>query len=627
MTSNRAWLLVLVGVLISSFLGGAIRVLSSKDRVTEFVENIVQQTEPKFSITFSSADLRLADGLKPILAVELSDLVIKAKDACITNTVLEANHIVVPLQMIPFFASHVRFGDVHADKVLVALREATCETAHVAQNDDDVDAIAPLERFFQQRWNIEVVRTANYLQSLQVNHLTVQRNDELWFTAENSVLSFDPDKKRSNIAGRLTLGPKWIGTTPVGAFDIDGRINADNLSFKAHGDVREGQVQIAAEWRVNSGQVTYNADLTDLPFQSVLSFVQHWGALVEFKPTLHDEWFSCGLHFSGDIRNMTKKPLDLKGCRLYGDLGAWELQSTSLLLNQPLPLTVRMNDVDVLRWLQSFGWGSTWGVVAEFGRFTGEFTLQSANDFKLRGVLTNMMVYLSSLRDRAKQKVQSMNLDLLFSHDKFVGDVRQVKIENGELHGVINVDMNLSGEGDFSLAFDRVVLASPVQRVVWGGLAPDAALYGNGHMVESQLTEFTGRAELSALETHHWEMQNLKSTVHYKDRVWSFQPTAEKFVLRPESKWLRFVNTIGAAMEPHPREIVFRHLSAESDLSETGGHWLKFRATVPDGKTVVVSSGEWDDKAQIHGSLSADYNHGQHQSWAIGGNWIEPTLN
>ncbi len=626
MAPNRGWLFVLIGVLISSFLGGAIRVLFSPERVTEFVESLLEQNQPKFSITFSSARLRMADGLRPILAVELNNLVIKAKNPCVTNSVIEADHMVVPLQILPFLGRKVLFGDIHAERVKWLWRDATCESPEAAHEDALVDEIAPLERFFQQRWSIEVVRTANYLEALTVDRLEIVKGSEEWFRVEDFEMNFEGDKKRSNLSGRFYLGTKWLGPVDVAAFDFIGRVNADSLDLKAHSHVKEGQLSFGADWHVNTGQLTVDTNMTDVPVQSALALARHWGAFAAFEPKLKDEWMTCALQYKGDIRSVAKLPININGCKLYGDLGRWEVRTSSIKLEQPLPVTLSMVDVDVLGWLQSFGWASTWGVVSQFGRFSGDFILQAPNDFSLRGQLHDLEVYLVSSRDRIKQRIKAATLDLKFSNDQFTGEAKRITIDNGEVQGGLSLAMNLSGEGHFHLDFSKIILASPVQRVVWGGLVPEASLVGDGNMLATELVKFNGHVKLSGLETHYWEMQNIASAVQFENHSWSFQPTAERFAVRPESKWLRMVNTIGAPIEPHPREIVFRHLSAESIWTDGTGRWQKFRASVPDSKTFIVSEGEWDSKMHLTGSVSADYNKNSHLTWGLTGNFVEPQL-
>ena len=600
MSPNRAWVLILIGVLISSFFGGAIHVLLSPDRLTEFVENLVNQTEPKFTIDFKSVRLRLADGWTPIFAIELDGLTIKAKDACITGAAITADRVVVPLQIIPLIvAKKARFGVVSARHLQLHWLPSVCQFTPRADGSDKIELI---ERFFHDRWNIEIVRTTDVLAALKIDRFDfLNADNQKIISADHFRANFDADHRQATIRANIQLGHPWVGNAAFGEFRMGAEVKADSVRIGGRGNLKEGQITADADWRIDSGKLRLLGNFTDLPLQGLLDLTTHWGVLSTFHAHLHDEWLSCGLSYNGDIRALYRSQMQTSKCEMYGDLGDWRLESPTVAIQKPFPLRWRLAGINVQKWLGEFGlspsgigpvtFGSTTAVVGNFGMFTGNLSLTGANQMAVDGRLDDFSVYVSNAHDNAKQKIKSIDVNLNLTSDHLDGGVKNAQIEDGHINGVASFDISSGGAGKIQMNLSRIDLSQTVQRAIWDEVMRNASLDATIEIKSFQLNQFVG---------------------HLNAKSW-----------QPGGQW-KELTTQAASTD-------FANVRAGVTVNPSGGQWAKLKAKASDSQKFIESSGEWDQNKNLSGRLTivdstARLRVKKRRVFAISGDWDAPSL-
>ncbi len=633
MSPNRAWVLILIGILISSFFGGAIHVLLSPDRITEFVETVVAESEPKFTIDFRAARLRLADGWIPVFAVELDGLKIKAKDACITGAQITADRVVVPLQIIPFLtAKKIRFGVVSARHLKLNWLPPVCRFTP-SERSSSTEEIDGLERFFHDRWNIEIVRTTDILEALKVDRFDlVDQFGQLLFSATGFRANLDADHRLAVIRANVNLGPKWVGDADFGEFRLGAEVKSNSVRAGVHGNLKEGQITGDADWNIESGQLRLLGHFADLPVQGLLNLTSHWGVLTSYHSDLRDEWLSCGLSYTGDIRTLGHAQFDISKCSMYGDLGNWQLETTHLAFLHPFPLRWRLAGLNVQRWWNELGMGSAGStplsvgsataLIGNFGSFTGDLSIMGPSDISIRGRLLNFSAFISNGQDSVKQKVKSVDIAFAVSPDGIKGTFKRPDIEDGEIAGAGSLDLSVAGDGQIQLTLDRIDLPPTVQHVLWSGSTHQSSVRLLAAMKAYQLQRLDGHIVVNSWQTSDWELRNLDSRLHYDSAGWRLYLMASAFALQPGGGWQTFASLLGNSLSS---------IQADLLLSADGGTWDHFRAKLAKSEGSIKSEGAWDQYDNLNGTLSyigrlANIRKRVRQKYAISGSWRAPNL-
>ncbi len=638
---HRGWLYVLLGLLLSSFLGGAIHVVFSPERTREFIEGLVARKQPKFDIQFTSARLQLAGEWWPSVALELQGLNLTAKDSCITNSTIQMDQLLVPLDLGSLFQDRLKFGHIRAGQVRVFLRPAQCSsesssksmaaTATPSESHHE-DSFAPLERFFEKRWAKEVVNTTRFLNRVSIRSLELLRDDQVLAPAiiQNLEMSFSAAEAQSLVNFDLKLGPPWVGAAPFGPIQTQIVIRANELQLAATGNLKEGQLRLQTDWAIDRGEVAMQLQARDVPANGLIPLFHHWNYLPTLKPNMKNQWLSCDLGLTGEIRSLRDIPITMHQCRLYGDFGEVPILSTTLpTFNHGGALRLQIQDADIKRILASLGYGQHWGVVSQFGRFSGEMIVDNSDTYRLKGEVRRAEFYFRSDKQQVRQKLDSFQLSLTMDGKRFTGRVSDFSIEDGSLEGDARFELTPEGDGQFRVAFQQVTFPLEVQKVIWGGRVTDFSLVGQGQVQGSAVTQFSAQAAFSEWLTSLWQMTGVRVSSTWDNGQWRLSPSAQRFQLKPESAWAPPFHEVMIQYSNKPKDLYLVGLKAEVKAIEGTWQWYSFQAQVPSTGVRLTSIGDWSYGDGISGILATNKSSAkslERRAWQVEGTWAKPRV-
>lgn len=653
---QRGWFFVIVGLLISSFLGGAVRVFFSPERVRVIVETLLEERQPKFEIQFKSAKLQLADSWWPTLAIELNGLDVKAKDECITNSAIQVDSIVVPFQLSTLFAKKKKFGHVRAGEVRLFMRPSSCKTR--IEVSEPVDGFAPFERFFQKRWSKEVVNTTRYLDVFSVGSLELLRDNQGLAPAiiKDLEMRFLPDRGESEVSFLIQLGQPWVGEADFGAIKVFATIRSDSVTVRGEGNLKEGQIQIESEWAVDRSDLVLNVFSQDLPAQSVLAIAQHWGLMRGLQPNMKNQWLTCDMSLHGAIREFYSLPVNLHQCRLYGDLGEMDIKTTQIKnLKEGGELNVQIQELDVRKILSNLGLKNNWGYLSHLGQFTGEIKFIDSANYVLSGDVRDAEIYVVNQSGQVKQKINRFIVDLLFKNNLFTGEFNKFLIDEGRIGGAVKFELNTESSGRFYLNFDHLELPVVLQKILWDGVVKQGRVNAEGKIESSRLLEMKSTIQASDFQTQQWLFENLKVNTHYANDIWLLQLQADKFMLKPESRYQPLMGAIYTFIDEKVREkiseVALYKVSGEYKIEGikpilpvsddvSGGepaepeitirkgsiyNWDKVKALAPDQKTTLRARGSWSKGEDLDGQIVA-LGSNKKTVWVVYGNTNAPQI-
>lgn len=613
--AQRGWFYVIVGLLISSFLGGAIHVFFSPERVRHFVETKLSEKQPKFNIEFKSARLQLADNWWPTIAVELEGIAVRAKDPCITNSSIYIDQLVIPIQMSMLFSIKKKYGHVRAGQLRFFVRPATCTVKKhdVSSDNKNRDDFASLENFFQNRWSKEVINTTRYLDELSIDSLEILRDDQALSPAlaSNVNMRFLADKGESTISFAILIGKPWVGEVELGPVKVSAQVGADFVTLKGKGNLKEGQFQIFSEWAVDRGDISLKVFSQDLPTQNVLNLMHHWGIVPELNPTLKNQWLSCDITMQGSIRNFLNLPIDLHQCRLYGDLGEMVVKTIKIgSLKTGGDFFVQIQDLNVKAVLSGLGLQSHWGVISQFGRFTGDLRIFNKVNYELVGDIRGSELYRVNSSGQLRQKLDRFFLKLNFDGSKFVGSANNFSIEAGHVKGGVDFVLSPSGDGHFKINLSEMQLPGALQKLLWGGVLSNIDIQANGETGASKIKKINADVTIRDYQSNQWEMKKIKLLTKFSDSLWAIQLTASDLQLQPESKWYAVLQNLisfshlkghkasgdgGVVQNRVIQNIVVQNIKTEMIVTDSDSkvEWKNLSAALSDYRLLLSSEGRW----------------------------------
>jgi len=571
-------------------------VLFSPERIRQFVIQKLAERQPKVDLAFAGARLLLSMRGWPAVAIELSQLEVKPRNECLADSFVLADRLQIPLKLSDFFQGKLSFGHIQAGTVRIHYRPQACPKE-----------TASLQKYFATRWSQEVINTTRFLDEFTMQKIEVTQDDKslppLW--VENLHVMFDAKNKKATVDADLRLQEPLIGQANLQPLQLEATVFSHELQLQVRGSLNEGQIRGKLRWAIDRGEVEAEITNRDLPLSQVFRIIKRHGTFNELSPDFKNQWLTCDMTTRGPASDFKNLLWQMHQCRLYGTLGEMRILNSEISLSQP-DLKISLINLSVKKWLQGFGWAKNWGRISEFGRFNGDMKIALADqNVEMKGAVTGAEVYLASLQDRVRQKIEQIQVSLAYLDQRISGRADAFRLNDGEVEGYLTFNVSKEGTGILQLALANVALAFNTQRVLWGGRAPAVALFGQVLLESGELAFFEGDYAMKEWQTLNWELHNLKSKVSYEDRNWTFLPQAERFVIRPESKWLPMINTIIAGAKDKPSPIVFAPLTIKIDIDNHGAvQWADLSANLYQTKYKINSVGEWSSRLGLSGFIA-----------------------
>lgn len=438
MRTQRGWFLFFFGILLSTFLGGAIRVLLSPAFVRQWVDELVAKSQPRFTIEFEEARMSFGRGWVPQVAIELVGLYVRAKDPCITGSEIEVSQMVVPLNLRALFAGKVRFGAIDAEYVTYRHRPKRCEgkpTLRVPEPApfDVATEIAPLENFFEKRWNKEVVNTTRFLDELNLLELRFVHDEEIEpvFYLRDLHLDFFPEQHEVELRFNFWPGVTIVGDQPFGPTGTALRITSDSLRWSASGNLKEGQFQSKGHWAVDDGKYEISVSWKDVPLTNFMALMSRWdfSGLQNFR--INNQWFACGFTSDGEVRKALTNPLRFTACEFYGDTGRAKFAPFDVRPDRlrQTRYVLEAKNLDVRRFSAAIGYERWSPYLPRLGHFTGEIRSNMRDEMEAKGTIKGVEVYLGEFGlPTARETIENATILATIKDSKF-------KIELSEIAG------------------------------------------------------------------------------------------------------------------------------------------------------------------------------------------------
>jgi hypothetical protein len=383
--SQRHWALFFIGLLLSTFLGGALRVFFSPTRVRQWIDGVVARRQPKFHIEYKDVTVTLADGLFPGAAVEFSDLKITDRDPCRLGAALEIDRLNIPVPVRSLFAKDIQFGVLSAKNVRVRPGAVTCpeqmRLLKIEKMDQPTSVWSRIESSVRKRWDQEVSRTFDLLDGIRVGEL-VFGNSVDFFTLHDVVAQRGQKSGQVQVQFEFRPGVRWTGPVAMGPLRTDVFVDKSELKVFGRGAVKEGQYQVDGQWRFADSWIDLDFEIRDLPAEALIGLWDQWKFITWDAPDLTNEWFNCRVSLATASHSFFETPVQLQNCRFFGDQGEAILRDgdLALLKGQVYPVDFHLEKVRVAA-LPSL---SVTGPHPS-STVTGELRLMGAKNLSLKG--------------------------------------------------------------------------------------------------------------------------------------------------------------------------------------------------------------------------------------------------
>lgn len=604
-----------VGLVIATFIGGAVRTVLTSDRVHKRIVAELRGRFPQQEFQIGQTEVLLSRGLWPSLGLRVKNLSFR-QDVCgKLSFVIDVPEAVLPVDLFALVRGTMRLGHVELAGGRIHLNYVACAKETVAAPANDLSKPKkPIIRAPSLDWN----KVSAHLNAIELENFTLTYERNVTWKVLVPSMRFD-------FAGDLSAhGQLEIQKSlPFGALSHTVELEAQGddrvMNWRVQSEFKEGRVQLKGSLDLNTQGAELTAFAHQLPMKDVVAELFQMGFLKR-DPRLKASWLSCGLKWEGAIEKPEITPVLAQDCKLEGGYGRVDIEGAELWLNHPTdlkkPALVKVSKLQMQPLLEALGREVLPKVLARPGVWSGELIYLNPGSWSLDGSLESVEVVFSNRSVRGKQGLEKLRTKVEHSNSKIKATIEGLEIRGGEFAGHLKFDLAEDWRnGEFSADIQRLRFSSSIQNLLVGGVLGNLRFIGQGRLVDGELGHWYGDFELENVAGAGWTVDGIQVKSRYSPGVFHLSGQAQSGSLRPE--WGAYPQLRLVRPEVSDNPVTWRELQAKVDIQANGGQIEQVLGTEVESKQAWRLKGSWVRDGEFNAVLFL--GKGKVKSFALSG--------
>lgn len=521
--NQSGWRFLFFSISIACIAGLAFRLYFSPTTIKSWVLQVMASQNTKLDVRFDTARLSLSRGAIPQLAIVLTHVEDVPEARCLTEPSVRIAELRIPVNVASLLSGHPTLGIVAGEDLMIDLdgikRRCPSLTVSADRPRKPIAAHPPTKPSSSSEsteaptkpaaatsdapgvvwWRSEQLGALKKLVAgfdLSRVELRYEKKTKYIYLESFSVRSGGGEDS-IRVSTDLLIPPEVSFGEEIPPLSIEADAKPTSASVRISATLNEGKLQAFAFLApAADGELEIDARLnvTNAPLSTLVPLLSKAGLAKEtFQPKF--VWLDCEASIRGNFQRLFREhPLHLANCALAGNVGRIQLDAAT---RQPdgrwEPFSVRFAQVDLRRFLETFGAKGPDGVANDFGRLSGRLEMRSESDAHFEGMLERAQIRFSSRSVRAVQNVIRMGAKFDLRGERMTGVIDRVRLDQGIFAGslVFDLDRELRS-GDVKLNVEELKLDPIVQKVLVGGAIGSLTGQGEARIGEGHLLSVKG---------------------------------------------------------------------------------------------------------------------------------------
>lgn len=572
--SSHGFALFVVGLILATFIGGAVRTVLRSDQIHQRVISELRTRFPHLEVELGATEVLLSRGIWPGLGLKLTHLKLTQKTCDRLSFVLDVPLAVLPIKMWSLRTGTPRLGiseifdgKIHLD--YAPCGPSTAETVSVADAKS-----APVGAPTEKKWSLPVLDWrgwSRFASGLQLTNFSVTyAKDPTWKISVNQAEAYINDDLALHAQIEVQKSLPFGSLNHAVDVDVQGEDNL--LEWLVNADYKEGRILWKGSLETQSQAATSNFEIRQFPLKDVLNELHQIGALdrqIDLKAT----WLSCLAAWDGSVAKPDEMPVRVKNCKLEGAYGGAELAQAEIFPLQAdrlkVPIDVKIQNMQVQPLVEAFDRKVLPAVINRLGVWSGAFRFLNSGSWSLDGHLDNVEVVFSNQSIRGKQALRRIHTRVEKIGGQIAAKMDQMDVPDGQFIG--SVEFSLSEDwrnGRFQADIDNLVLSPAIQSLLIGGNWDSLKVRGSGMLIDGELQEWKGAFESSAVKGLGWTVENLRVQSRFSPGVFTVDGEAGLFSVDPT--W-RYFGLMKDRIWPASDKMAWRQVRGKAEIRQNGG--------------------------------------------------------
>lgn len=627
-TEQPGTMILVAGIALSVFFGVTIKSLLSPARITARIEKAATHIHKDVQVKFSSAQVSLADGILPRVAVVISDVRMESEQKCWGAPVLEVDELRLPVSLTSLLRGRSPLRRIDANAIVLNFREDVekCDSQTEERRFEGAGlvSLSPVEVREKYQNDIRAVR----IQKLKIVSRKYPALSSEFLSLQAQVKSFEPKIIELRAKTHL-LKEQRVGDYMSHANIFLEYKESPEKTLQSHifGNWREGHYSIISNYSIDDDFLTMESDLKHIPLSQIIDLLKRYN-VTKADLSSRQIWFSSKARLSGHMQELRKTPLEIRDVRLEGDIGEIyseriQVQSLEPLRYSPVFFDVKKLDVSkALAFLKKTPKASFMG---NLGIFHGSAEIRSEDQITAQGELSGLEFLFANKGQSESQVIERMALDMSLKKDEATLIINRMEPRGGVFVGDLTLKHDFSSEKmNLKVHVDELSLGPNVQNLMTnGGEIGPLNLDAEASLTKGFLTALKGELRATSMTVEGVSLQKTRVTA---SRV------VDGVVLDTKIAELKVVESSPATsvLQQVTRSdwwkdgvLTLDAIHGKFEVGDQGSFkWKNFTSQV-DKSEKFTTSGAWDENAQLSGNIGITEGK-KTQKWRIRGDRETP---
>ncbi len=612
--SSHGFALFVVGLILATFVGGAVRTLLGSDRVHQRIVMELRNRFPKQDIKIGATEVLLSRGIWPALGLKITSVSFKQETCDRLSFSLEVPTAVLPVNLWSLKSGNVRLGELELFAGKMHFDYRPCPSlapppVEIKKPKSPLGlmlpaiVVAPLPpdwhppKFEWKDWG-------RALDGVELNDFTLTyENNPTWkLFVSSAQLDFSQEfSGRASVEVQKSLP---FGTL-IHLVEMDAHSDNSVLQWQINSEFKEGRVTWKGSWDTNNHSAVSSVEVSQFPIKEVLTELFQMG-LIDREVEMKTTWVSCNASWEGSFKKPHETPVQIKSCKLEGAYGGMQLEKADLypfygeLLKQPMELKVQNLQVQPI--VEALNRQVLPTVINKLGVWSGQVQYLNRNSWSLNGNLDGGEVVFSNQSVRGKQSLRRIHTTVERVQGLIAAKIDQVEMNDGQFNGVVEFTLNDDWRsGTFRADIANLKLSPGIQVLLMGGGWDTLRLNGNGALQNGELSEWKGTFEAPKLNGVGWSGDNLQVQSKYAPGVFTMEAQLNRIELGPQ--W-RYFPMMKERVGQEGNTIAVKDVRTKVEVRKQGGEILSFTAIDEVSGKTWRGRGTWLRDHELVAALS-----------------------
>lgn len=627
-TEQPGTMILVAGIALSVFFGVTIKSLLSPARITARIEKAATHIHKDVQVKFSSAQVSLADGILPRVAVVISDVRMESEQKCWGAPVLEVDELRLPVSLTSLLRGRSPLRRIDANAIVLNFREDVekCDSQTEERRFEGAGlvSLSPVEVREKYQNDIRAVR----IQKLKIVSRKYPALSSEFLSLQAQVKSFEPKIIELRAKTHL-LKEQRVGDYMSHANIFLEYKESPEKTLQSHifGNWREGHYSIISNYSIDDDFLTMESDLKHIPLSQIIDLLKRYN-VTKADLSSRQIWFSSKARLSGHMQELRKTPLEIRDVRLEGDIGEIyseriQVQSLEPLRYSPVFFDVKKLDVSkALAFLKKTPKASFMG---NLGIFHGSAEIRSEDQITAQGELSGLEFLFANKGQSESQVIERMALDMSLKKDEATLIINRMEPRGGVFVGDLTLKHDFSSEKmNLKVHVDELSLGPNVQNLMTnGGEIGPLNLDAEASLTKGFLTALKGELRATSMTVEGVSLQKTRVTASRVDDGVVLDTKIAELKVVESSPATSVLQQVTRSDWWKDGVLTLDAIHGKFEVGDQGSFkWKNFTSQV-DKSEKFTTSGAWDENAQLSGNIGITEGK-KTQKWRIRGDRETP---